>query len=150
MLLQLCALVRLTRGSHYQDRADAGRCLACFTDVAGVREVLLELLLDSADTFVTSATTEARLRRGDTAGLAIVCAGVSLAQNQQLDYIHGALHSVLGVFERDRDTALMTCRGLLNDPAQDADVRSGAEQFVAALTDLQPMITNAEKPWPLE
>jgi len=56
----------------------------------GVREVLLELLLDSANTFVTLAPTEALLRREDTAEV--------------------------GVFERDRDTALMTCRGLLNDP----------------------------------
>jgi uncharacterized protein YsxB (DUF464 family) len=136
----VAALVRLGRSSHYRDRADAGRCLAGFADMASAREVLLELLLDTGDTSVTVATTAALLRRGDAVGLAIVCAGVSAAGYERLDWIHGELQSVLGVFERDRHGAMMICRRFLTDPSQDADVRTGAEQVLAGLAELPPML----------
>lgn len=39
---------------------------------------------------------------------------------EQADHIDDALYSVLGVFERDLNTAATTLRGLADDPAQDS------------------------------
>lgn len=138
------ALVSLAASPHYLDRAAAGRCLASFADVPAARDALLPLVLDTADTFVTLATTEALLRRGDAVGLTIVCAGASVAENERLDWIYTAVQSVLGVFERDRDDAVRICRGLADDPAQEVPVRSGATRLIARLTDLQPVLITAQ------
>lgn len=138
------ALVRLADSPHFQDRADAGRSLASFVDVPLARQVLLELVLDTGDTFVIEETTEALLRRGSAEGLAIVCVGAATAEGEQADHLYGALCSTLGVFERDRDAAVATCHDLMDDPAQDDQTRDGAAALVAALTELHPALIAAE------
>ena len=137
----MTALVRLAASPHYDDRADAGRALASFADVPAARPVLLELVLDPADTFVTQETAEALFRRGDAVGLAIVSAAVASADDEQADHLHAALHAVLGMFERERDAAVQTCRELAQDPAQPVEVRDGAAALVADLTVLRPSLS---------
>ena len=47
------ALIRLAQSDAYGDRADAGQALARFADITETHAVLLGLVLDSKDTFVT-------------------------------------------------------------------------------------------------
>ncbi|SFR10580.1 hypothetical protein SAMN04488564_103428 [Lentzea waywayandensis] len=138
------ALVRLAGSPHYQDRADAGRSLASFADVPLARQTLLELVLDTADTFVIQETTEALLRRGSAEGLAIVCVGAATAEGEDADHLYGALYSTLGVFERDRDAAVATCHDLMNDPAQDHQTRDGAAALIAKLSGFRPALLASE------
>ncbi|HEX5115468.1 MAG TPA: hypothetical protein VFW65_09770 [Pseudonocardiaceae bacterium] len=138
------ALAELARSPDHRDRADAGRGLAAFADLPVARDVLLDLVLDAGDTFVPPATTEALLRHGDAAGLAIVCAGVATAECERLDRLYAAVHSVLGAFEHDRDAAVVTCRGLLDDTAQTEQVRAGATRLIAVLTELRPPLDAAQ------
>ncbi|MFJ5986712.1 hypothetical protein [Lentzea sp. NPDC092896] len=135
------ALVRLAASPHCDDRADAGRGLASFADVPAARPVLLELVLDPADTFVTQETAEALFRRGDAAAFAIMSAAVVAAGDEQADHLHAALLAVQGVYERERDAAVKTCRELAQDPAQPAEVRDGAAALVADLTALRPSLS---------
>ena len=138
------ALIRLAGSPHHQDRADAGRSLASFTDVPSARRTLLELVLDPADTFVISETTEALLRRGSAEALAIVCVAAATAEDEEADHLYGALCSTLGVFERDRDAAVATCHDLMNDPARDERTRAGAAALVAELIEFRPALLAAE------
>ncbi|ANZ42881.1 hypothetical protein BBK82_19885 [Lentzea guizhouensis] len=98
------------------------------------------LVLDAEDTAVTDVTAKALLRRGDATGLAVVCAATAGAEGEQHDHLYAALWDVLGVFERDRDAALATCRALADDPAQDDRVRSGAAAVGADLAAFQPVL----------
>ncbi|MFE1413429.1 hypothetical protein ACFW6F_21910 [Streptomyces sp. NPDC058746] len=59
------ALGELGRSHDYRDRADAGHGLAGLADVPEAFGLLLELVLDPRDTFVTRRTTEALVRRKD-------------------------------------------------------------------------------------
>jgi hypothetical protein len=61
-------------------------------------------------------------------------------------WLYGAVDSALGVFERDRDEAVRICQALVEDPGHDDQVRAGAVQLVAALTDLEPMLKAIERP----
>ncbi|MDX8142279.1 hypothetical protein SK854_09160 [Lentzea sp. BCCO 10_0061] len=135
------ALVRLAASPHHRDRADAGRGLASLADVSAARPVLLKLVLDPADTFVTQETAEALFRRGDALGFAVVSAAVTAADDEQADHLDAALHAVLGVFERERDAAVRIFRELTQDPAQPAEVRDGAASLVADLTALRPSLS---------
>ncbi len=94
----MTALIGLARSPHWRDRADAGHGLVRFAEVRAAREVLLELVLDAADTAVTDATAEALLRRGDAAGLAVVCAATAAADDEQRDHLFSVLSDVVGVF----------------------------------------------------
>jgi hypothetical protein len=137
----LTALIGLARSPHFRDRADAGHGLARFTDEPAACEVLLELVLDAADTGVTYETATALFRRGDAGALAVLSAATAGAEDSQHDHLHDALHTVL-LYERDRDAALAICRTLTGDP--DEQVRSGAEVLVAELLALRPPFRNAD------
>jgi hypothetical protein len=133
-------LVALASSADARDRADAGRCLASFCDVAAARAVLGKLVLDADDTFVTVETAEALLRRRDVTGLAILAAGAAAAEFEQVDWLYAAVHSVLGVLERDRDAAVVICQALCEDPDQGDQVRTGAARLLAMLAELQPVL----------
>ncbi len=141
-LAAVAALIELARSPHFQDRADAGHGLVCFADVPAAREALLALVLDAGDTYVTRTTAEALLRRGEATSLAVLSAGAATADAEQLDQFYSALSDVHGVFERDRDAAVATCRTFANDP--DEQVRSGATALVDALGALRPTLRTAE------
>ncbi|GLY54770.1 hypothetical protein [Lentzea sp. NBRC 102530] len=138
------ALLRLAASSDHRDRADAGRGLASFAEVPAARRKLLELLLDTADTFVTDETTEALVRRGDAEALAIVCAGAAQAGHDHVDHLYGTLCSTLVVYESERDAAVAICQTFLDDPARDEQTRTGAAAVIAALTELRPVLLLAK------
>jgi len=132
------ALGELGHSEDYRDRADAGRGLAGFAEIPEAREMLLDLILDADDTFVTRATAEALLRRKDVVGLATVAAALAVADPNHGDGIHTAVTEVLGVFSRDRDAALQECETLTQDP--DERVRRGADQLIDMLAEIDPVL----------
>jgi transposase len=114
-LAAVAALAALAGSSDYRDRADVGRALASFAGLPAARGPLERLLLDAEDTFVTRATAEALLRRGDAAGLALVAETLRSADDDQQQWIATAVSDVFGVFARERDRALQRCAGLPGD-----------------------------------
>jgi hypothetical protein len=138
----VAALVRLAGGRDYRDRADAGRGLASFAEVADARDVLVELVLDAGDTFVTRATAEALLRRQDAVGLTTVASALANADPNHADWIHTAVVDVFCVFSRDRDAAVQVCEALIRDP--DEGVRRGAERLIAMLSEIDPVLYPAQ------
>jgi hypothetical protein len=138
----VAALIGLAGSPDYRDRADAGRSLASFAEMSEARGPLLELVLDTGDTFVTRATAEALLRRQDVVGLATVASALTAADPNHADWIHTAVLDVFGVFSRDRDAAVQECDVLIQNP--DEQVRRGADQLIAALTEINPILRPAQ------
>ncbi|MFI6228547.1 hypothetical protein ACIBCR_14700 [Micromonospora echinospora] len=137
----VAALRDLARSRDYRDRADAGCALASFAELPEAAEALRELVLDAGDTFVTRTTAEALLRRMDTLGLAVVGSALAVADPGHGDWIHTAVVDVFGVFSRDRDAAMRDCAALTEDP--DEHVRQGADQLLAILADIDPVLREA-------
>ena len=132
------ALTELAASSTYQDRADAGRALAVFAEQTAAYDVLLRLVLDGDDTFVTLTTADALLRRQDTAGFTIVAEALASADTQQQTYIHDAVAAVFLLFSSDRDRALQTCDALTRET--DDQVRRGAVALRGMLAQIQPVL----------
>lgn len=84
-------LGELGRGDDWRDRADAGHSLAQFAEMPEAVELLLGLVLDRGDTFVTRRTAEGLLRRKDRIGLTIVASALAVANDNHADYIHTAI-----------------------------------------------------------
>ncbi|MGO4649129.1 hypothetical protein AB4305_29910 [Nocardia sp. 2YAB30] len=140
--LVVAGLIRLAGSPDYQDRADAGRCLANFAEMPETSGPLLGLLLDTCDTFVTRATAEALLRRQDMVGFAAVASGLAAADPNHADWIHTAVLDVFGVFSRDRDAAVRECEILTGAP--DEQVRRGAGQLITMLAEINPILRPAQ------
>jgi HEAT repeat protein len=141
----VAALIELAGSPDYRDRADAGRSLASFAEMPEARGPLLELVLDDGDTFVTRVTAEALLRRQDSAGLAVVASALGTVgpdHPNHADWIHTAVLDVFMVFSRDRDAAVRVCEVLARDP--DEQVRCGADQLIAALAGINPILRPAQ------
>ena len=138
----MAAFVGLSGSRDYRDRADAGRGLASFAETAEARGPLLDLVLDAGDTFVTRATAEALLRRQDTVGLAAIASALAAADPNHADWIHTAVLDVFGVLSIERDAAVRVSEALAWDP--DERVRRGAEQLVAMLVKIDPILYPAQ------
>ena len=135
------ALSALGRSGDYRDRADAGRGLASLAEMPDAAGLLLELVLDPDDTFVTRATAEAVLRRKDKIGLSIVASALAAAGSNHIDWIHSAVVNVFGIFSSDRDDAAK----LVEELARDGDdrVAHGARQLLGSLAELDPVLRPA-------
>ncbi len=105
------------------------------------RGSLLELVLDRDDTVVTRVTTEALLRRKDSAGLATVASALAVADLNHGDWIHTAVVDVFSVFSHDRDDAIRLCEKLLQDA--DERVARGARQLYELLAGIDPVLRPA-------
>jgi hypothetical protein len=138
----VAALIGLAGSRDYRDRADAGRGLASFAEIPEARGRLLELVLDADDTFVTRATSEALLRRQDTVGLAVVASAFAAADPNHADWIQTAVFDVFGVLSRDRDAAVRLYEMLTRD--SDERVRQGAQQLIAMLDEIDPILYPAQ------
>jgi hypothetical protein len=132
------ALAALATSPDHRDRADAGRALAGFAELPGVPELLLHLVLDADDTFVTLHTAAALLRRHDRIGLAVVARGLARAEPDQAEWIGTALRDVLCVFAVERDAALGDAEALLRE-AREPD-RAGLGVLVAELAGATPAL----------
>jgi hypothetical protein len=124
--------------SDHRERADAGRALACFAELPEARPTLLNLVLDTADTFVMRVTAEALLRRQDTVGLAVVASALATADDSHGDWIHTAVLDVFGIFAQERDDAARVCERLTRDP--DERVRRGADRLARTLAAISPVL----------
>lgn len=141
----VAALIELAGSPDFCDRADAGRGLAGFAEMPEAWGPLLELVLDDRDTFVTRVTAEALLRRQDSAGLAVVASALAAAgpdHPNHVDWIHTAMLDVFMVFSRDREAAVRVCEVLAGHP--DEQVRCGADQLIAALAGINPILRPAQ------
>ncbi|OJF12956.1 hypothetical protein [Couchioplanes caeruleus] len=138
----VAALIRLAGSSDYRDRADAGRGLASLAETPETQAALLDLLLDTEDTFVTRVTAEALLRRQDRAGLAVVAAALGAADLNHADWMHTAVMDVFGVLASDRDAAVRECEALTKDT--DDRIRHGAHQLIDMLAELNPILSHRE------
>ncbi|MFJ9432327.1 hypothetical protein ACIRQY_22070 [Streptomyces sp. NPDC101490] len=111
-------------------RVRAGRDLAPLAGIPRVAEALVGLLLDDSDTAVTRATAEALARTGTVAAVRLVARAVSLADDQQSDWLWTGLHDVLaeppGVPVPD---LAAICGELARDPEE--TVRRGAADILA-------------------
>ncbi|MEV6561451.1 hypothetical protein AB0M22_37425 [Nocardia sp. NPDC051756] len=137
----VAALAELARSTDVRDRADAGHGLAAFAEIPDARAVLMPLVLDAEDTFVTVVTAEALLRRKDVVGLSIVAAAFSEADANQSEWIGTALQDVYGVFADERDAAVRVCTTLTRDP--DPRIRSGATDLITLLNRIEPVLHSA-------
>ncbi|MEU4391006.1 hypothetical protein [Kribbella sp. NPDC023855] len=131
-------MIELAASDDHRDRADAGRALASFAEVPEAREVLVRLVLDVQDTYVTLETAEALLRRQDVAGLRIVVEALALADVQQSAYIQDAVGTVFMVFASERDRALERCDALSRDAS--ARVRQGSAELREMLAEIEPVL----------
>jgi hypothetical protein len=104
-------------------RADAGRRLAGTAQDAEVAAVLLRLLLDGQDTWVTQETAEALLERGDETGLRLVLAALATADDDTGDHLHAAVTNVCC----QSDEGLERLGTLLAALTTDADPSIGEE-----------------------
>ena len=135
------ALVELGRSHDYHDRADAGHGLAAFAEMQEAQGLLLELVLDPGDTFVTRVTAEALLRRRDRIGLAIIASALAVADWSHSDWIHTAIRDVFGIFSGERDSAMQLCEEILQDP--DDSIALGSRQLHEALAGIDPVLRPA-------
>ncbi|MFI7501635.1 hypothetical protein ACIBVL_24650 [Streptomyces sp. NPDC049687] len=132
------ALRELGRSHDYRDRADAGHGLAGFAEMEEALGPLLELVLDSGDTFVTRVTAEAALRRKDRFGLAVVASALAVADSNHSDWIHTAILDVFSVSSEDRDDAMQLCEEMVRD--DDDRVALGARQLHEILAEIDPVL----------
>ncbi|MFF3676158.1 hypothetical protein ACFYYS_19595 [Streptomyces sp. NPDC002120] len=131
-------LIELARSRDYRDRADAGLALAGLAERPEAVGPLLELVLDTGDTFVTRVTAQALLRRNDVVGLSIVASALSTADANHRDWICTAIMDVLGIFSSDRDDAMRLSRELAR--GSDDRVSRGARQLLEILAEIDPVL----------
>ncbi|GAA3169699.1 hypothetical protein GCM10010531_23470 [Blastococcus jejuensis] len=119
----------LAKSSHPEDRAAAGRQLAPRAGSDQVDELLLELLLDQSNTFVTYETAEALLERRTPQAARVVAKAVALADPRDLpiEWLGDAVNDVWLQKTDDVRTATSITVELCSDP--DATVRDGAEKL---------------------
>ncbi|MFF3772612.1 hypothetical protein [Streptomyces sp. NPDC002232] len=134
-------LGELARSDHWRDRADAGHSLAGFAEMPEAVGLLLGLVLDRGDTFVTRWTTEALLRRKDRAGLSIVASALAVAQDNHADYLNTAIFDVFSIFAHDLDEALRICDEMSGDI--DDRVALGARRLHESLAEIDPVLRPA-------
>ncbi|MFF2571443.1 hypothetical protein [Streptomyces sp. NPDC058084] len=134
-------LGELARSDDWRDRADAGHSLAGFAETPEAVELLLGLVLDRGDTFVTRRTAEGLLRRKDRAGLTIVASALAVANDNHADYIHTAIVDVFSIFSEDLDEALRICDELSGDA--DDRVARGARRLHRSLAGIDPVLRPA-------
>ncbi|MFF2364809.1 hypothetical protein ACFVU0_19225 [Streptomyces sp. NPDC058122] len=134
-------LGELGRSDDWRDRADAGHSLAAFAEMPDAAELLLGLVLDRGDTFVTRRTAESLLRRKDTAGLTIVASALAVANDNHADYIHTAIFDAFSIFADDLDEALRICDALSGDA--DDRVARGARRLHESLAEIDPVLRPA-------
>lgn len=133
----VAALTELAAGDDYHDRADAGRALATFADMAESRAALLGLVLDARDTFVTRVTVEALLRRHDAAGLGVVAEALASGTDIQHEtQISDAVNAVFILLASQRDHAIDVCLALNTDE----HLRHGASQLRRMLVEVHSLL----------
>lgn len=101
--------------------------------------MLLDLVLDGRDTFVTLETARTLLRRGDIVGLEIVARARATADDNRLGYIAQAADDVLGLYATDLRTASRICADLAGH--DDEKVRQGAASLCTDLDRIRPVLS---------
>jgi hypothetical protein len=132
------SLIRLASSSDYRDRADAGLGLSRFLDQSAAVDVIVSLVLDRGDTWVTLQVARALLGREDSAGLSTLAMATSSADENHMDYIAHAVHEILGIYSRVLDQAATTCAELA--VVDDQRVRRGAAVLATIIGGINPVL----------
>lgn len=133
------ALIALASSNDYQDRADAGRGLAAFADLAVSHDALVALVLDPHNTFVTLQTARALLQTKDPRAFEILATAIAVSVDGTLDYIADAVRGVLGIYATELSTAKQIYARLEEHP--DDRTRTGAKIVSSILGPMQPVLT---------
>jgi hypothetical protein len=83
--LRAAQLRRQASSPDFADRAAAGAQLVAYADVPALVDLLLRLLLDEEDTFVTKEVSEALLARGDLTAMRLFAKGWHRADDDQIE-----------------------------------------------------------------
>lgn len=110
-------------------RAAAGVVLASSQDLEPVTDVLLRLLLDQVNTFVTSETADALIGRGDVAGMRLVVLALARVDDENTE---NWIWDVVLYPETIEDHAVLTSslEALTTEP----DIAATAAAVLARLT----------------
>jgi hypothetical protein len=119
----------LATSSHPEDRAAAGRRLAPKAGHDQVDRLLLDLLLDESNTFVTYQTAEALLARRTPEAARVIARAAALADPRDLtiEWLGDAVNDVWLQDAADVGTAVSLTAELCAD--SDDTVREGAERL---------------------
>jgi hypothetical protein len=109
------------RSSDFRERALAGERLALRAEDSDAADLLLGLLLDGQDTFVTMKPSEALIARGDVAALRVFARGFFRADPNSADWFENP-----ALLNRAQRRVLS---GLCSD--KDVEVAAGARQILA-------------------
>jgi len=108
-------------------RAAAGVLLASAPDLDQVTDVLIRLLLDQEDTFVTSETVEALMDRRDVPGLRLVLVALARADESAANWIRD------GLLDPQTYEELAERTSLLEALASESDVAATARTVLERL-----------------
>jgi hypothetical protein len=119
-------------------RAEAGIALAASPDLAQIGDVLVRLLLDPSDTFVTSEIAEALISRVDGGALRLLCVALSRANEQQINWIYDRVIYQESIFfdPEEQRTALALLASL--SEGADADVAREAATLITVIHRVPP------------
>ncbi|NKY41159.1 hypothetical protein [Cellulomonas septica] len=118
----VAGLLDRARSSDWQDRAEAGRALAPLVDdVAEVRAVVVDLLLDPEDTAVSDSTSRTLLDHGSPVAWRLFAQAWARAQPDLLDHLHATFVGVRATAAMAGDPTEETLRARLTALAEDAD-----------------------------
>ena len=107
------SLARLAASPAYIERAGAGCALAAFADTAAAEAVLLRLVVDEGDTFVSRRTAAALASRRDLVGFSILARAMLRASPNQLDWVTTGVDDAWMVGLTDLADARDVCARLL-------------------------------------
>ena len=125
--------MKLSSGTDHRDWADARRSLASFCDIDEVLSVVVDLVLDGDDTFVTTETTGALLRRHDSAGWSIV---VRACGSADVDQLHHISDEVADILRRPVDQEPFRAACTLFDDGHDELMSAGVARLSEMLDDV--------------
>lgn len=134
------ALIELARSSRWADRVRAGQVLVGYVGSPEADSLLMDLLLDRADSAVIADTAVSLLEQGGTSAWRVFFGAWSMADAAQADHLAGALSGALfaASLSPEKATNIKELATLLTSDI-DENVRAGATQLrprlLAALPD---------------
>ncbi len=119
----MAKLRQAANSADFRERAIAGEHLVMYADDASAAQLLLRLLLDAENTFVTEKTSQALIARGDLAALRVYAQGYLNAESDSIEFFENP-----GRLSRAQRKMLIQLT--MDD---EAEVAAGAREIVAWL-----------------
>ncbi len=133
---QIPDLVALATSENFRDRVAAANRLTRLVDVPTVRPWLHRLVLDDEDTAVSEAAARALTVRGDELALRVLAGAISIADDNQLDWITEGVQEALATSAEVRNRASAFLERMLSESPAAKD--PGVLRLLAALSPTRP------------